>query len=270
MTQVLTEIQAFTKRNNINISGQGDQVLLFVHGYGCDQQMWRFVAPAFEKTHKTVLIDLVGSGQSDTSAYDYEKYGSLESYARDIVEICEVFGFENVTLVGHSVSAMIAGLAAVIKPGLFGKLVMVCPSPRYINDESYVGGFEQADIDDMIQVLDTNYLGWSSAIAPVIMGNPDQPAFAEELAGSFCRNNPAIARHFAKVTFTSDHRELLAHIATPTLILQCTDDVLAPPEVGDFVHRNIAGSLLKTLKATGHCPHLTAPVETTATIGAFV
>lgn len=262
--------EPLAKRNNIRIQGTGGPTLLFVHGYGCDQRMWRFVAPAFEHTHTTVLMDLVGSGQSDAGAYDYGKYASLDGYARDIVEICETFGFEDVILVGHSVSAMIAGLAAIMAPTRFAKLVMVCPSPRYVDDENYVGGFSQADIDDMIRTLNANYLGWSSAIAPVIMGNPDKPELALELSGSFCRNNPAIAKHFAQVTFGSDQRNDLKRIATPTLILQCTDDVLAPLAVGDFVCRQIENSTLKILRATGHCPHLTAPSETLEAMIPFI
>ena len=262
--------ESLTERNNIKIWGQGTKPVFFIHGYGCDQQMWRFITPAFEQTHKIVLMDLVGSGQSDTNAYDYEKYASLEGYARDIVEICETFSFENTILVGHSVSAMIAGLAAAMQPALFAKLVMVCPSPRYVNDGEYNGGFSRTDIDEMIQTLNSNYLGWTSAITPVIMGNPDKPGFAEELAGSFCRNNPDIARHFAQVTFNGDHRHDLKHITQPTLIIQCTDDVLAPSEVGDFVHGQIENSTLETLKATGHCPHLTAPIETIDALIRFV
>lgn len=262
--------ELLTERNNIKIWGKGTQPVFFIHGYGCDQQMWRFITPAFEQTHKIVLIDLVGSGQSDTNAYDYEKYASLEGYAHDIVEICETFALENTILVGHSVSAMIAGLAAAMQPALFAKLVMVCPSPHYINEGEYKGGFSQSDIDDMIQTLNSNYLGWTSAITPVIMGNPDKPEHTQELAGSFCRNNPAIAKHFAQVTFNGDHRHNLKRIATPTLIIQCTDDVLAPREVGEFVHGQIENSTLEILKATGHCPHLTAPAETLDALMRFI
>jgi sigma-B regulation protein RsbQ len=234
--------------------------------------MWRFVAPAFKENYKIVLLDLVGCGASDETAYEYNKYSSLDGYVADIIEICDVLKLENTILVGHSVSAMIAGLATIKRPDLFQKLIMICPSPRYINEEAteYVGGFSQSDIAEMLETLNDNYLGWSSAIAPVIMGNPDEPEFSKELANSFCRNNPEIAQHFAKLTFTGDNRHDMEKIKLPTLIIQTSHDVIAPIEVGLYVHTHITGSSFKLLSTNGHCPHLTAPEATVAAIFDFL
>jgi len=243
---------------------------MFAHGFGCDQNMWRFVAPAFEKDHRVILFDHIGAGGSDLAAYDRERYSSLQGYAADVLEICRELDLDNVIFVGHSVSAMIGILAASREPQRFAGLVLVGPSPRYINDDGYVGGFSRADIEGLLDSLDSNYLGWSSAMAPVIMGNPDRPQLGEELANSFCRMDPDIARQFARVTFLSDNRTDLASVLVPTLVLQCTDDLIAPDAVGQFVHEHIAGSRLVRLNATGHCPNLSAPQETTAAIREFV
>jgi sigma-B regulation protein RsbQ len=259
-------------RNNVRIRGRLDgQPIVFAHGFGCDQNMWRYVAPRFEDDFAVVLFDHVGSGESLASAYDPQRYGSLAGYAQDINEICEAMRLEDVVLVGHSVSAMIGALAiADSSPGRFAKLVMVSPSPRYIDDEGYRGGFSARDIDELLESLDSNYLGWSSAMAPVIMGNPDRPELGQELTESFCRTDPEIARRWAHVTFRSDNRADLARIDVPTLVLQCKEDVIAPREVGEYVHRAIEGSQLVVLDAIGHCPNLSAPEETTAAISAFV
>lgn len=254
------------KKNNIHIIGEGNEVLFFIHGYGCDQNMWRYITPAFVQQYKIVLIDLVGSGKSDIAVYDFEKYNTLQGYADDVIEICDFFNFKNINLIGHSVSAMIAALVAINRPQLCKNLIMVCPSPCYLNDDGYNGGFALSDIDEMLATMQHNYLGWSSAIAPVIVGNPEKPEYAEELAQSFCRNNPEIAKHFALVTFKGDSRTCLPKITTPTLILQCSNDILAPLEVGNYVSNHIKHSTLKVLKATGHCPHLTTPAETIAAI----
>lgn len=264
--------QQLKRRNNINIIGQGNQVIIFIHGYGCDQNMWRFVTAAFENDFKIILLDLVGCGKSDLGAFDYEKYNNLDGYVDDIIEICDVFKLTDITLVGHSVSAMIAGLATIKRPALFKKLIMVCPSPRYLNeDESgYIGGFNQSDIADMLSTLQDNYLGWSSAIAPVIIGDSNLPEFSRELTNTFCRNNPEIAAHFAKVTFTGDNRHDLKNIIVPTLIFQSKFDVIAPMEVGIYVHEQIKGSILKVLDTTGHCPHLTAPETTINAMKDFI
>jgi sigma-B regulation protein RsbQ len=245
--------------------------MVFAHGFGCDQAMWRFVAPDFEVDHRVVLFDHVGAGGSDLSAYDPEKYSSLRGYAQDVVEICRELDLHDVVFVGHSVSAMIGVLALQEAPELFGALVMVGPNPRYVDDGDYVGGFSRADILDLLEALDSNHLGWSRQMAPVIMGeHPDQPELAEELTNSFCRTDPGIARQFARVTFLSDNRADLADVAVPTLVLQCSEDVIAPEVVGRFVHAAVAGSTFTQLAATGHVPHLSAPEETTAAIRAFL
>jgi sigma-B regulation protein RsbQ len=237
---------------------------------GCDQSMWRFVVPEFEADHRVVLFDHVGFGQSDLTAYDPERYGSLRGYADDVVELCRELELTDVVFVGHSVSAMIGVLAAQQAPELFGALVMVGPSPRYVDDGDYTGGFSRADIAALIESLDSNHLGWSQAMAPVIMGNPDRPELAAELTNSFCRTDPDIARRFARVTFLSDNRADLAGVRVPTLVLQCTDDVIAPEVVGRYVHEHVPGSVFTQLSATGHCPNLSAPEETTAAIRAFL
>ncbi len=246
------------------------QPMVFAHGFGCDQNMWRFLAPAFEDRFRVVLFDHVGMGASDHSAYDVDKYASLSGYATDVLELCEALDLRDVVFVGHSVSSMIGMLAALERPDRFDKLVMVGPSPRYIDDEGYVGGFSEADIRELLDSLDSNYLGWSSAMAPVIMGNADRPELGQELTDSFCRTDPELARRFAQVTFLSDNRAELARLSTPTLVLQCSDDAIAPDEVGVFVHEQIPTSSLVRLRATGHCPNLSAPDETTAAIREFV
>ena len=244
--------------------------MLFAHGFGCDQNMWRYVAPAFADRYQVVLFDHVGAGSTDPTSYDPERHDSLQGYAEDVVEICDALGLRDVVFVGHSVSAMIGVLAHMARPDLFAALVLVGPSPRYINDEGYVGGFDRPDIEELLGSLESNYLGWSSAMAPVIMGNGDRPELGQELTASFCRTDPEIARQFARVTFLSDNRKDLGAVSVPTLVLQCRDDVIAPMEVGGYVHDAIPGSVLTVLEATGHCPNLSAPDETTAAIEAFL
>lgn len=256
-------------RNHVQVSGRGPAIV-FAHGYGCDQNMWRFVAPAFAADHEVVLFDYVGSGHADLTAYRPARYGTLDGYAQDVVEIGRELGLAGATFVGHSVSSMIGALAAQREAGLFDKIVMIGPSPSYINEGDYVGGFSRADIDGLLDLLDANHLGWSAAMAPVIMGNPDRPELAEELANSFCRTDPEIARQFARVTFLSDCREALPKVAIPSLILQCSEDLIAPRVVGEYVHRHTPGSTLRYLEATGHCPNLSAPAETIAAIRAFL
>ncbi|MGY1703628.1 alpha/beta fold hydrolase [Geodermatophilus sp. SYSU D00697] len=258
-------------RNRVRVTGvDGGRPMVFAHGFGCDQEMWRFVAPDFEVDHRVVLFDHVGSGRSDLSAYDPVKYGSLRGYAADVVELCRELELEDVVFVGHSVSAMIGVLAAQQAPERVGALVMVGPSPRYVDDADYTGGFSRADVAGLLESLDSNHLGWSRAMAPVIMGNPDRPELTEELANSFCRTDPDIARQFAQVTFLSDNRADLPGVRVPTLVLQCDADAIAPHVVGRYVHEQIPGSVFTQLSATGHCPHLSAPEETTAAIRAFL
>lgn len=258
------------KRNNVKVLGKGTQPMLFAHGYGCDQNMWRYVYPAFEEDYKVVLFDHTGAGNSDETQYSFEKYSNLEGYAEDILEICDELDLSNVILVGHSVSSMIAVLAATAEPERFSNLILIGPSPRYINDEGYFGGFNRLDIDGLMDALDSNYLGWAAQMAPVIMGNGERPELGEELTNSFCRTNPTIAKHFAQVTFLSDNRSDLRSVNVPTLIIQCSEDVIAPKEVGEYVHKNIPNSSFSVLKATGHCPNLSAPEETIEVIQEFL
>jgi sigma-B regulation protein RsbQ len=259
------------RRNNVTVHGRADaRPMVFAHGFGCDQNMWRDVWPAFADTHRIVLFDHVGAGGSDASAFDERRYATLDGYAADVLAICDELALEDVVFVGHSVSAMIGALAAAEGPDRFGALVMVAPSPRYIDDGEYVGGFTREDIDGLLESLESNYLGWSSAMAPVIMGNADRPELGEELTNSFCRTDPAIAAHFARTTFLSDNREDLARVRTPALVLQCSDDAIAPDAVGAYVHAHLPGSRLTRLRATGHCPNVSAPGETVAAIQAFL
>lgn len=246
--------------------------MMFAHGFGCDQNMWRFVAPAFEDRFRVVLFDHVGAGGSDLSAYDPAKYSSLQGYADDVVALARELGIRDGVFVGHSVSAMVGVLAAKQAPELFSDLVLVGPSPRYIDDddEGYVGGFSEAQIHELLEFLDTNHMGWSQTMAPVIMGNSDRPELGEELTNSFCRTDPEIASRFARATFLSDNRADLEGVTTRALILQCSEDVIAPREVGEYVHRMLPGSQLVILNATGHCPNLSAPDETITAIQAFV
>jgi sigma-B regulation protein RsbQ len=249
-------------RNNVKITGNpAGRPIVFAHGFGCSQEMWRLVAPAFESDYKVVLFDHVGAGGSDLTAYDRSKYDSLHGYADDVLEILEELDLSDAVYVGHSVSAMVGVLASTHDPSRFGSLVLVGPSPRYVDDVDYTGGFSQSDIDGLLDALDANYLGWSSDLAPLIMGNSGQPELGEELTASFCTIDPAIARHFARVTFSSDNRDDLKDVVTPTLILQCNDDIIAPRVVGEFVHGQIPGSSFVMLEATGHCPNLSSPDE---------
>jgi sigma-B regulation protein RsbQ len=258
------------QRNNVKISGMGQQPMLFAHGFGCDQHMWRLVAPAFEHEYKVILFDHLGAGGSDLSAYHRTRYSTLDGYADDVLEICRELNVTGGVFVGHSVSAMIGVLAAIKDPQRFEKLVLIGPSPCYIDDGDYIGGFARSDIDALLDFLDSNYLGWSSTMAPAIMGNPDRPELGEELTNSFCRTDPEIAKHFARVTFLSDNRGDLPKLRTTSLILQCSNDVIAPEAVGRYMHRTLADSRLVVMRATGHCPNLSAPEETIAAMKAFV
>lgn len=258
------------ERNAIHTMGNGTEIMLFVHGFGCDQNMWRYITPAFLDEYKIVLLDLVGSGSSDLTNYDFDKYNNLQGYADDIIEICQELNLDSIIFVGHSVSAMIGALIDKTKPNLITRLVMVSPSPCYINKEDYVGGFSSEDIDELLEALETNYLGWSSSITPAIMGNEERPELAEELENSFCRNDPKIAEHFARVTFLGDYRDELKNISAKTLILQCHSDVIAPIAVGEYMNKHIGISTLNIMQATGHCPHLSAPAETIDLITNFL
>src|ERR1700685_257553 len=258
------------ERNNVHRQGSGDRAMVFAHGFGCDQNMWRFVAPEFEKDFRVVLFDHVGAGGADLSAYDKAKYSTLHGYADDLVEIgCEL-GLKDAVFVGHSVSAMIGVLASLKAPGMFGRLVLVGPSARYIDDVGYAGGVSEKQIEELLEFLEDNHMGWSAAMAPTIMGNPDRPELGEELTNSFCRTDPEIAKAFARVPLISDHRADLPKVKIPTLVLQCKEDIIASMQVGEFVHRQIPGSEIVFLKATGHCPNLSAPAEVVSAIRAYV
>ncbi|HVU90976.1 MAG TPA: alpha/beta hydrolase, partial [Jatrophihabitans sp.] len=259
------------QRHNVSVVGRADgPVLMLAHGFGCDQNMWRHVVPHLTDSYRVVLFDHVGAGRSDVSAYDRQRYASLDGYADDVRTICRELDLQDVIFVGHSVSAMIGVLAAVAEPERFRALVLVGPSPRYVNDGDYVGGFERADIDELLDSLASNYLGWSAAMAPVIMGRPDRPELGAELAESFCRTDPDIAAQFARVTFLSDNRADLPKVAVPALVLQCREDVIAPTVVGQYVADRMPDAELVLLDATGHCPNLSAPEQTATAINRFL
>ena len=268
LSMPLTDVQ---KRNNVRILGTGTQPMLFAHGFGCDQNMWRYLVPAFADDYRIVLFDYVGSGKSDLAAYDAERYATLDGYAEDVLDICHALELRDVIFVGHSVSSIIGVLAANREPDRFAHLIMVGPSPRYVNEApDYVGGFERSDIEGLLETMDKNYIGWANHLAPAIMKNPDRPELGAELTESFCSTDPVIARRFAEATFYADNREDLARVSVPSLVLQCSEDIIAPPEVGEYVHRNTPGSTLRIMQATGHCPHMSAPEETIALIREYL
>lgn len=251
-------------RNNVKVFGRGTQPMLFAHGFGCDQNMWRFITPHFEDDYRIVLFDYVGSGHSDLHAYDSTRYGSLEGYARDVLDVVHALDLRDIVFVGHSVSSMIGILAANEEPDRFERLVLIGPSPRYINDGQYVGGFERKDIDGLFEMMDHNFIGWANFLAPAIMKNPDRPELGAELTESFCSTDPVIARRFAEATFLADNRSDLAGVSVPSLILQCSDDMVAPTAVGEYLHDQLKDSTFRMMKAVGHCPHMSDPEETVA------
>jgi sigma-B regulation protein RsbQ len=249
-------------RNHVTVSGSSSRPMLVAHGFGCDQNMWRFVAPAFEHDYQVILFDYVGSGKSDLRAYHPERYSSLDGYARDVLDICEALNLTDIIFVGHSVSSMIGALASIEQPQRFSKLIMIGPSPCYLNDEGYVGGFERRDIADLLDTMERNYIGWARFLAPVVMKNGERTELTQELEESFCSTDPKIARRFAEATFLADNRADLPKVTVPSLILQCSDDAIAPLSVGEYLHRQLRGSTLRVMNATGHCPHMSHPEET--------
>jgi sigma-B regulation protein RsbQ len=249
-------------RNNVKFTGRGTQPMILAHGFGCDQNMWRYLTPAFENEYKLILFDYVGAGNSDIASYHPERYASLHGYAQDVLEICHELDLKDAIFVGHSVSSMIGLLAAIVAPNYFQKLIMVGPSPCYINDTGYTGGFERSDIEGLLDTMEHNYIGWANFLAPAIMGNKDRPELGNELVESFCSTDPVIASQFAKATFFSDNRADLEKLKIPVLILQCSDDIIAPLVVGDYLSKELSGSTLHVMKATGHCPQVSAPGET--------
>ncbi|QWX85005.1 alpha/beta hydrolase [Cellulophaga sp. HaHaR_3_176] len=258
------------KRNNVKVLGNGSKVIMFAHGFGCDQNMWHFITPSFTDNYKIILFDYVGSGHSDLSAYNIQKYDSLYGYAQDVIDICHELNLHNVVFVGHSVSSIIGTLASLQSPDIFERLIFVSPSPRYINDMNYNGGFSKEDLEGLLEVMSNNYTGWANLLAPMVMQNSERPSLTKELENSFCTSDPFITRQFAKVTFFSDNREDLKKIKIPTLILQCTDDAIAPSNVGAYIHQQITGSTLVKMNAKGHCPHMSHPEETIACIKNFL
>lgn len=258
------------RRNNVNVIGQGKQFIVFAHGFGCDQNVWQGLHTAFKDEYKLVLFDYVGAGQSDLSSYNVERYSSLNGYAQDVIEICDSLRIEDAIFMGHSVSSMIGVIAANARPELFSKLVFLGPSPRYLNDLDYIGGFNEADLEELFEVMDNNYLGWSQAMAPAIMANPDQPELGEQLTNSFCATDPEIAKRFARVTFRSDNRTDLHKLKIPSLTLQCREDIIAPLSVGEYIRKHAPLNEMVILEATGHCSHMSAPEETIKAIKAFI
>jgi len=259
-----------THRNNVRVTGSGPRTLMFAHGYGCDQSMWRHVLPAFESDFNVVAFDYVGSGSSDASAFDKIRYSTLGGYAQDVLEIVEELGLSDVHFVGHSVSSMIGGLASIQRPNKFASLTMIGPSPCYFNVGNYTGGMERADVDSLLDTLESNHIAWSATMAPVIMGNPENPELASELEASFCRMDPFLANHFARVTFLSDNRADLPRMTAKTLILQCQKDIIAGVAVGKYIHACLPNSQFVLMNATGHCPHLSAPREVVRELQAFL
>ncbi|MCZ8522683.1 MULTISPECIES: alpha/beta fold hydrolase [Paenibacillus] len=263
--------QSISARNHVNVSGKGTQPILFAHGFGCDQNMWRLVAPAFEEEYRVILFDYVGSGLSDYTAYCSNRYNTLDGYAQDVLEICEELDLKDAVFVGHSVSSMIGMLASIRQPDYFSRLVLIGPSPCYINDPpDYTGGFERQDLEGLMDLMENNHRAWAGYLAPAIMQNPDRPELARELETSFCATDPAVARQFARATFFSDNREDLAKVSVPSLILQCAGDIIAPPQVGEYVHRCLPASMLQYMSATGHCPHMSHPEETVERIRGYL
>ncbi|WP_426490641.1 alpha/beta fold hydrolase [Hymenobacter sp. 102] len=258
------------KRNNVRILGNGTHTLLFVNGFGCDQTIWRYITPAFSEQFRLVLYDHVGSGLSDKTAYEPPRYASLDGYAHDVLDICQQLGLRQVTLIGHSVGAMIGILAAIREPQLFQQLLLLCPSPCYLNEGSYHGGFARRDLEQMLDFMEQDFVGWAEYITPFIMGNPDRPSLTAELAHSFCQNDPVIARQFARVTFLGDNRADVAQCQTPCLLVQCAEDVIAPLEVGDYLQACLPHARLITLPVAGHCPHVSAPTETLSALEAYM
>lgn len=258
------------QRNNITIKGNGETAMLFAHGFGCSQEAWKRITSAFVNDYKLILFDYLGAGNSDITAYDKEKYSTLQAYADDILEICHELNLKDVVFVGHSVSCMIGALAAIKEPSLFKKLIFIGPSPCYINKQGYIGGFDEDEIDSLLEIMEDDFIGWTKLMAPKVIGNSGRPALADEMQDFFCSADAAILKDFARVTFLSDNRSDLPAIPIETLTLQCTDDIIAPLAVGEFIKENTPGNKMVILKATGHCPHMSAPEETISAIKAFL
>ena len=258
-------------RNHVSVQGQGAHTVVFAHGFGCDQNMWRFVEPSFRDRFRTVLFDYVGLGKSDLGAFDAGRYSTLDGYAQDLVEIGEALDLRGATIVGHSVSSMIGLLASLRAPQRFGALVMVAPSPRYINaPPDYVGGFERTDIEGLLELMDHNYVGWAGALAPMVMGSEAGPELTHELQETFCSTDPLVAKCFARATFYGDNRADLAKSKVPSLVLQVREDAIAPMAVGAYLERHLPQSELRVIEANGHCPQISHPQLTIEAIRPFL
>ncbi len=261
-----SDVVSVRERNHVQVTGEGP-VIVFAHGFGCDQRMWRHVAPRFAADHTVVLFDYVGSGRSDRASYDPVRYGSLDGYATDLLEVLDAVGSERAAFVGHSVSANVGIIAALREPARFEQLVLVAPSPRFIDDPPYVGGSSAGDIEVLLDLMDQNFMGWARALST--MAAPD-PSIADELDTSFCATDPAVIRQFADVAFMADTRQLLPLVRVPTLVVQCTDDVLVPVSVGEYLHEHIQGSRYALVDAVGHMPHMSVPDIVEREIRAFL
>lgn len=258
-------------RNNVKVIGEGQQTIVFAHGFGCDQNMWQYISPSFQEDYRIVLFDYVGSGSSDKSAYTTEKYSSFQGYVQDVLDVIETLKLNHVIFVGHSVSSMIGMLASIEHPEYFDKLIMIGPSPRYLNEgDHYVGGFEQSDITELLDMMEMNFLGWAGFLAPIAMNNPEMPELTKELEQSFISADPVIAREFAEVTFLSDNRSELSKSTVPTLIMQCSDDSIVPIQVGEYLNRHLQNSTLRLMEAKGHYPHISHPEETITLIREYL
>ncbi|TVT38334.1 alpha/beta hydrolase [Hymenobacter setariae] len=269
-TALATERELIIKRNNVRLIGEGSQTLLFCNGFGCSQQIWRYLSTPLANRYRVVLFDYVGTGDSDLGAYNWQEYSTLKRYAQDVVEICRVLELHEVVLIGHSVGATIAMLAAGQAPGYFAKCVLLTASPCYLNKPGYYGGLTLEDVNQLFALLDVDQNSWANLFSGMLIAPEHAPTIGEELASYFCNLDSNVARHFARVAFLADNRADVSQLQLPTLLLQCADDAIAPTEVSTFLMEHLPQATLTTLPAVGHCPHLSAPLETMAAIEAFL
>ncbi len=258
-------------RNNVKVIGEGERTIVFAHGFGCDQSMWQYITPSFTHQYRVVLFDYVGSGSSDLNAYTSERYSTFQGYVQDVLDIIECLELSNITFIGHSVSSMIGMLASIERPDYFEKMIMIGPSPCYLNEgDAYFGGFERSDITELLDMMEMNFAGWASFMAPLAMNNPELPMLSKDLERSFISTDPVITREFAEVTFLSDHREALPKATVPTLIMQCSDDSIVPLQVGEYLHKHLSNSTFRLMEAKGHYPHISHPEETITLINEYL
>ena len=264
------QMSNIVKRNNVQITGAGENQIIFGHGFGCDQLVWKEVVKEFNDDYRIITFDYVGSGQSDKGAYSKDRYSTLDGYKQDLIDVCDSLGEGTSIFVGHSVSSMIGMLASIERPELFSKLIMIAPSPYYLNESGYQGGFDKTDIEELLELMEVNYKQWAKYLAPLIMLNENLPELAEDFEELLCSNDPQIAREFAEVTFTTDVRAELKRLLVPTLIMQPQYDAIVPNEVGHYVHKQIPQSQLVVMEAIGHNPHISHAVETSAVIKEYL